>query len=165
VIIPERFVASPGAEMAPLSSMKGAKRPEPEADVDPDNPQIVFEKPNAGLDPEELELDPELQALIETAADEDADVEARQPVGVAAGDASGGDTASGDDALTDPLAEAAPEAKADAGELDMLSMFEETEVEDTRPAALREAIKPCTIEDLQAEAQAMRAILSGNHAA
>ena len=121
----------------------------------------MFERPNADLDLDE-ELDPELQALIDSEDIPAGRLSSDKPE-AARGDEPSRAEGEAEDAtgdVADPLAEPAEEKPEGEG-FDMLSLFEETEVKDTKPAALREALKPCTIEELREEASAIRAILAG----
>jgi hypothetical protein len=147
--VPQRFIGKPGTELSPLSSKPKAKRRPADGDEEEEEIDIhalaTIETPNAGQ--EDIELDPELAALIDMSDD---DVEP----------AEGAEAAASGDAST-PEAAAAPaaEAKPAGPNDDFLSLFEETETIDTVPTALRDAVPPATMAELQEASRSLRAIL------
>ena len=77
--VPSRFIGKPGTELSPLSSKPRAKRPTRDGEEEEEEIDIhalaIIETPNAGQDPEDLELDPELAALIDMSDDDAASAE------------------------------------------------------------------------------------------
>src|SRR4051812_21820282 len=151
--VPQRFIGKPSTELAPLSSKPKAKRHPADGEEQEEEIDIhalaTIETPNAGQ--EDIELDPELAALIDM-SDDDAEVAEGDEAAVADAAVSPPE-ASGDAAA--PAAEAKPAGPND----DFLSLFEETETIDNVPTALRDAVPPATMAELQEASRSLRAIL------